>query len=215
LHRQVHVKANQVDFDFFDSCVCGFRSWYSSEGLGMRVICEFCGKEIDKKTGHVNRAVKLGLKMYCGRMCFGLNKRTTKEEKKKLKVEYDKKRRFELKDILKDKQKAYNESPAGRAMQKRHREKCKDYQKAYIKSEKYRKWKQVYDKDFHAKNKYGEFWEAAIILNDIENLLLPQRREVKVQKGTYNKSNQRKRHGTYRQKSQGITLGNPSRSENW
>jgi hypothetical protein len=181
----------------------------------MKVVCDHCGAEIEKSTGHVNRARGLGLKLFCNRTCFGLFHRTSKEEKKRLKVAYDKQRRAELKDVLKAKQKAYNESPAGRAMQKRHREKRKEFHKEYIKSEKYRKWKQKYDLKYHAKANYGEYWEAAIILNDIETDLLPVRLEVKTQKGLLNKSQQRKRHGTYRQKSQGLTLGNPSRSTNW
>lgn len=183
----------------------------------MKFICAYCGKEGDKSSGHINRANKQGLKLFCSRVCFGLNRRVnrTDEEWKKIKADYDKKRRAELKDVIKAKQKAYNESPAGRAMQKRHREKRKEQHAAYIKTEKYRKWKQVYDKTFHAKANYGEFWEAAIILNDIETIVKPQKLEVKIQKGLLNKSTQRKRYGTYRQKSQGLSLGNPSRSSNW
>lgn len=183
----------------------------------MKFICSHCGKEGDKATGHINRANKLGMKLFCSRVCFGLDRRVerTEDEKKRIKYEYDKKRREELKDEIQKRQKAYNESPAGRAMQKRHRDKRKKQHAEYIKSERYRKWKKEYDKKYVAKSNYGDFWEASIILNEIETILIPQRHEVKVQKGTYNKSKQRKRHGTYRQKSQGLTLGNPSRGAEW
>ena len=183
----------------------------------MKAICAYCKKEAELRTGDVNRAKKLGVPIYCNRVCAGLGRRVnrTAEEWKKIKADYDRQRRIDLADELKAKQKAYNESPAGRATQKRHRDKSKDYHKAYIQSDRYRQWKKEYDEKYVAQTNYGEFWEASIILNKIETILLPVRREVKVQKGTYNKSKQRKRHGTYRQKSQGITLGNPSRSNNW
>jgi hypothetical protein len=161
----------------------------------MKVTCEYCGVDIEKATGHVNRARKLGMGLFCDRVCFGLHKRVdrTDEEKKKIKYEYDKKRRAELKDILKQKQKAYNESPAGRAMQKRHREKRKEFHKEYIKSDRYRAWKKNYDEKYHAKKNYGEFFEAAIVLKRIEEVILPEKQESKIQKGTYNKSQKRKR----------------------
>lgn len=55
----------------------------------MIIICEQCGKEHEKRTGHVNRARKLGARLFCSQACFGLSKRTTLEEKKKIKAEYD------------------------------------------------------------------------------------------------------------------------------
>lgn len=182
----------------------------------MRIVCSHCGCEVEKPTGHVNRARKLGMKMFCSQKCFGLDRRVnrTEEEWKKIKADYD--REYRKNNPIKDlKTKAYNESPRGRAAQKRNREKRKEKHAEYIKSERYRKWKHDYDKKYHAQSNYGEFWEAAILLNEIETILLPQRLEVKIQKGIYNKSQNRKRHGTYRQKSQGITMGNPSRSTNW
>lgn len=55
----------------------------------------------------------------------------TEKEKK---AEYDRKRRLLKKDEIKAKKKAYNESPAGRAMQKRAREKkCQKKHNEYCK----------------------------------------------------------------------------------
>lgn len=50
---------------------------------------------------------------------------------KEKKAEYDRKRRLLKKDEIALKKKLYTESPAGRAMQKRQREKRKDYHNEY------------------------------------------------------------------------------------
>lgn len=161
----------------------------------MKVICPYCRNESEIRTGNVNRAKKLGVPIYCNRTCAGLARRInrTPEEWKQIKAEYDKKRRAELKDILKAKQKAYNESPRGRAMQKRQREKRKELHAQYIKSDRYKEWKKEYDEKYHAKYNYGEFWEAAIALKNVEDEILPDRKQARIQKGTYNKSTKRKR----------------------
>lgn len=159
----------------------------------MIVTCAHCGNPFDKVTGHVNRARKLGLNIYCNRTCSGLGRRTSKEEKKKVKSDYDRKRRNELADILKEKAKKYNASPAGRAMQKRNRDKFKENHRQYIKSDSYRKWKHEYDQKYHARKNYGEFWEAFIVLKEIDVIIEPEKDECKIQKGTYNKSQKRKR----------------------
>lgn len=161
----------------------------------MIINCAHCGKQIDKPAAYVNRARAIGAPQFCNKKCFGLSRRCnrTSEENKIIKQEYDKKRRNQLADVLKAKQKAYNESPAGRAMQKRQREKRKEFHKEYVRTERYRKWKHDYDKVHVAKTKYGEFYESAILLNKIETIILPERLEAKIQNGLLNKSQKRKR----------------------
>lgn len=159
----------------------------------MTIACAYCGKGVEKSVGHVNRANKMELKLYCNRACAGLAKRTSKEEKIKLKADYDRKRRKELGEFLKQKQRVYNASPAGRAMQKRNREKFKQNHLEYCRTEEYRKWKHDYDQEHAAKKVYGEFWESHLILKKIITIIEPEKQEVKIQKGTYNKCQKRKR----------------------
>lgn len=162
----------------------------------MKVICAHCGTEFEKKTGDVNRANKMGLRLFCGRICagFGRRKNRTIEENKRIKAEYDKEYRVKNRERINERTQDYNSSPAGRAMQKRNREKFKQSHLEYCRTEEYRnQYKKPYDQKYHAKKKYGEFFEAALILDQIETLILPERKEAKIQKGTYNKSQHRKR----------------------
>lgn len=161
----------------------------------MIVNCEHCGKPLEKSTGHVNRARKVGMKLFCNRICFGLNRRVqrTTEQKKEIKRLYDIEYRKKNHDYVEARRKAYEKSPAGRAMQKRNREKFKQHHLEYCRTPEYKAWKKNYDKVNHAKYNYGEFWEANLILNEIETVIEPERKETKVQKGTYNKSQKRKR----------------------
>ncbi len=155
--------------------------------------CPHCGNQVLKSIGHINRALKLGVPIYCSRVCSGLARRVnrTEEEKKKIKADYDAKYRFT--DKSKESKKRYNQTPEGRATQKRNREQQKENHRKYIQSEEYRKWKQAYDQKYHSKKKYGDFWEASIILQRIEEIVLPEKDQIRIQNGTCNKSQKRKR----------------------
>lgn len=160
----------------------------------MKVNCDHCGKEFEKYTGHVNRARRSGYRIYCGRVCSGLARRhgQTIEERKAIKAAYDREYRARHPE-KKIAQKNYERSPAGRAMQKRNRNKFKQSHLEYCRTPEYRKWKKEYDKQYRAKKQFGEFWESAIILNDLDKILQPDKHEIRLQKGTYNKSQKRKR----------------------
>lgn len=88
------------------------------------------------------------------------------KEKKRL---YDIEYRRNNKEIIKAKKRAYNSSPAGRAMQKRHRIKFKEYHNNYCMQPEYRKNKKEYDKKYRAQKKYGEFWECALLIDEIDS----------------------------------------------
>jgi hypothetical protein len=159
----------------------------------MRVKCHWCGVEVDKNTGHYNRAKQEGRLLFCSKTCFGLNRRTSKEQKIEAKRLYDIEYRKKNLEKLKAKKEIYYKTEAGRAAQKRNRDKRKEAHKAYIKTASYKQWKYEYDQKYHAKNNYGEFWEASLVLKEIETVIEPEKLEVKIQKGTYNKSQKRKR----------------------
>lgn len=177
----------------------------------MKISCSFCGRDVEKSVGHINRAESEGRLMFCDRICFGLNRRKNKttEQKKLEKSEYDKRYLAKNHDKIKAQNQIYNQTTSGRAMQKRNREKFKESHKKYIKTPKYRAWKKVYDRKFQAKKQYGEFWESFLLLRDIEYLI--PNREVMQQNNLNNKSQKRKRNYEKfkREELERSTLGNP------
>lgn len=134
----------------------------------------------------------------------------TKDEQKEIKRLYDIQYRERNKDERKAKMKAYNESPAGRAMQKRNREKFKQSHLEYCRTEEYRKYKHDYDQKYVAKKNYGEFWESSLVLKEIEETILPERMDAKIHNGIINKSQKRKRLWNSMQKTLNKHYGTPS-----
>jgi len=159
------------------------------------ITCGHCGTTFKKEVGHINRAKKLGLGLYCNRKCAGIARRVnrTQEEKKEIKRLYDIRYRENNEEYRKSRMQAYNSSPSGRAMQKRNRDKFKESHAAYVKTPEYRKWKHEYDQKYHAKKNFGDFWEAFLILKEIDKEIEPEILQVRIEKGYYNKSQKRKR----------------------
>lgn len=156
--------------------------------------CSFCGKKTNKSIGHINRAKKIGLKIYCNRKCFGLSKRKNKsiDQKKREKAEYDKKYREKNKELLKQKKaeyfkKHYAENPE--SYRERRKKKYKKHLE-YLSTEKYKLWKKEYDKNHRAKIKYGDYWECSILLNEIGSIV--PSKKTKYDLGLINKSTKRK-----------------------
>lgn len=167
------------------------------------LTCPHCSKGFTKRLADYTRAVKNGSRVYCSRSCSGLGRRKSDAEKKEVKRLYDIKYREDNEDELKRKGKLYCESPAGRAMQKRQRDKNQEAHAKYIKTDRYRAWKKEYDKKHCAKKNYGEFWESAIILNDLEKQF--DRYETRLANGTLTKSQQRRR-AYYRKEREKLNL---------
>lgn len=159
----------------------------------MKIKCHQCGIEVEKFTGHVNRALKMGNNVYCGRKCEGIGRQKgyTNEDRKKIKHDYDQKRKgldwmplynafcFHL---------DYAANP------EKYREiRRKKYPKhlLYLKSSKYRNYKKQYDHVYHAKNKYGAFWEAAILVENIEQLI--DKDQSRQDRDCHNKQKKRKK----------------------
>lgn len=144
----------------------------------MKGTCVYCGKTFTpKSTGQFYRSIRLGLNVFCGRKCAGLNRRTheTPEEKKVYKQWYDlfiRASRTEDEKILFSLQALVLFHLDYRANPEKYREerqrRMADHIE-YCRQPGYRKYKKEYDEQYHAKKKYGEYWEAAIILNKLEN----------------------------------------------
>lgn len=102
---------------------------------------------------------------------------TQSKEKKRL---YDIEYRRKNKEMLRLNKQEYYKTDAGRATSKRNRDKLTEYHLEYCQTDKYREWKKEYDKDYRAKNKYGEYWECFLIIMEIEKIVkerIPDRYE--------------------------------------
>lgn len=138
----------------------------------IKLICGICGKEYEKSAGHYNRAMKLGAPVYCGKICAGLGRRNNKtiEQKKAEKSQYDKEYRAKNVAVIDKKKKDYYEAnkPAILEKMKDYRKKIMPRHVEYCRQPKYREYKKHYDKQYRAKKMFGELWESAIILTDLE-----------------------------------------------
>lgn len=139
--------------------------------------------------------------MYCSRVCSGLARRNpeklTGEAAKLAKREYDMQYRAARKDLLAEKKKAYYKANEDAIKVKHAAYRSEHMQRhvAYCQQPEYRLWKKEYDKKFLAKKKFGDFAEAALLLQDVEKEIESRatRYEIYQSNGTLNKSLQRKR----------------------
>jgi hypothetical protein len=156
--------------------------------------CDYCGKTTEKERGHYNRARRLGLGCYCDRKCAGLGRReySSPQEKKDIIATYD----AFIREFNKD------EDPELEYLQRavyfqwdyqRHPEKYRKIRQErmsahveYCRQPEYREYKKKYDEQYCAKKNYGEYWEAAIVLKQLENII-PHRLADK-EKKIYKKS---------------------------
>lgn len=163
--------------------------------------CHHCGNKHFKSTGHYNRAKKLGLNLFCSRTCAGKNKRSNKtvEQKKEEKRIYDKNYRALNYERLKPKKKAYFKKVYAENPEKFRLERKRKYKKhlEYLSTPEYKEWKKAYDRKYRCKQEFGEYWEAASLLLDLENEILKRatKYEIKLKNNTLNKALQRGRNG--------------------
>ena len=159
--------------------------------------CSYCGKTAERHTGEVNRAIRQGARLYCNKTCFGLahRKHKTEAQKKEEKRLYDIEYRRKNRAALKAKKAAYFQrtyDPAKAAIQRKGR---MAYHVEYCRRPEYRAWKREYDRQYRAKRDYGEFWECFLLTQDIRDECLSRQSDyaIRLGKGTYGKSQKRKR----------------------
>ena len=129
-------------------------------------------------------------------------------EKKRLKAEYDKAYRIKNRAKIKARKAAYFQKTYDPIKAAIDRKKRMPKHIEYCRQPKYKAWKKEYDRIYRAKKHYGEFWEAAIILNEIQQNV--DNREAKKMNKIYNKSKKRKRAYEVKcNKSQRSSMGNP------
>lgn len=133
-------------------------------------LCKYCGKPTHQSWGAINRALKLAKPIYCNKICAGLGRRTgkTPEEKKAEKRLYDMNYRA-TNPTLKSRRAAYYQRTKDPVKEAEKRKVRMPKHVEYCRRPEYKAWKKDYDKRFLAKKKYGEFAEAAILLNELES----------------------------------------------
>lgn len=164
----------------------------------MQITCAHCGKAAEKSAGAVNRARKVGLSLYCDRTCAGLGRRNPPksiEQKKAEKRAYDAARREALADQIKAAKRDYHQRTYDPVKAAAVRKLRMPYHVEYCRRPEYREWKREYDRAYSANKEYGEFAECFLLVMDIRAECLSRMTdyEIRLEKGTLNKRQQRRR----------------------
>lgn len=159
--------------------------------------CAFCGNPVKQPAGAINRAVKRGLPIYCDRECAGMARRApmTMSMRKQQKREYDIAYRAMHADRLKAQKAKHYQLTRDPEKERAVRKARMHLHVAYCRRPEYREWKKQYDKQRKAKQNFGEFAEAALVLESIESEIDARatRYEVGLQNKTINKAQTRRR----------------------
>ena len=161
-------------------------------------ICQHCNKQFERTIGALNRAKRAGAPLYCGMKCSGLGRRSNKSkaQKRREKAEYDKARRMELRDEIREKKRA-----AYFANHEENLAKMAEYRKIrmpkhveYCRRPEYKAKKVEYDRERRA-SEYGEFAETWLLLLEVEKEIRSRATsyERRVANGYYTRSAQARR----------------------
>ena len=161
----------------------------------MKYHCAYCGKTANKPKGHVNRARKDGLNLYCNLRCSGLGRRLGKtktqkrEEKRLYDIEYRK-----TSPTLKDRRRAFHlrtYDPVKAAIVQKKRSK---QHVEYCRQPWYKKWKSAYDRRRRA-GEFGAFADAHTLTLELNREIKRRfnREEIKYENGRTNLSQRRER----------------------
>lgn len=179
----------------------------------MRLKCNYCGKTFNVKENNIGqrrKSIRLGLPIYCNKICAGLARRTneTIEEKKANKQWYDLFIRESMTDDernLKTLQALvlfHMDYAANPDKYRQERQRKMPAHVEYCRQPEYKKYKKRYDEQYRAKKNFGEYWECAIILKNLDNEI--DYRESKRQNKIYNKSTTKRKRAWQKQLKQNL-----------
>lgn len=146
----------------------------------------------------MNRARAIGLNLYCNRKCAGMGRRGP-EKSKAQRVEekrlYDQQYRLRDPAALKARKAEYHQRTYDPVKAAKERKRGMAQHVEYCRQPAYKAWKSAYDTKYRAKRDFGPFWEAAMLLLQIEDEVTSRmsRYEVYMANGTLNKALRRKR----------------------
>jgi len=160
--------------------------------VSVLVECAHCGEFAELPSGHVNRSRAAGLRLYCGRACAGLGRRSgrTPEEKRAAKAAYD--AAYRERNDRRAKKAAYHKRTYDPAKAREQREAKRDrmrvIQRAWYDDPANRESKRQYD-EARRGMAYGDFADAHRLLIELEReirRLTPDRYErAKARRGPY------------------------------
>jgi hypothetical protein len=164
--------------------------------MKITVRCSYCGDPIKRERGHVTRSSQLGLRQFCGRRCFGLDRRKgkTKAQKVAEKRLYDMAYRGKNRAMLKAKKRAYFERTYDPSKAAVERKKRMHLHVAYCRQPRYKAWKREYDRKYRARE-YGPFAEAYMLAVNLNREVKSRASnyEIRIQNQTLNKRQARSR----------------------
>ena len=149
----------------------------------------------------MNRSRAIGAPLYCSMRCSGIGRRLknppSAADRKEAKRLYDTKRRAEKRDEILAQKRAhyYANHERIKTEQAVYRAKHMARHVAYCQQPEYKAWKSEYDRRYRAVKAFGEFAEAALLLNDIDREIdaKASRYEIYQANGTLNKAQTRRR----------------------
>lgn len=163
----------------------------------MDLLCAHCRKPHNQTIGQINRAAKAGLRLFCNKRCFGLDRRKhkTKAQKVEEKRLYDIEYREKNKEMLKSKKAKYFQRTYDPKRAAKERKKRMHLHILYCQQPKYKAWKHDYDRIYLAKKQYGAYWESALTIREIEDEVQARisKYDIRIINGTYNKVQFRRR----------------------
>jgi len=168
----------------------------------MKIICPQCQKEAELKIGAVNYALKKGRNIYCSRDCSSEARRKTIEEKKAVKAEYDRKHRENNRERLKKEKADYFKRTYDPVAAAIARKKRMPYHVEFCRKPEQKAKKKIYDRIHRAKKQYGEYWESALIVAELDEII--DDKEVRQDNNLHNKSQKRKRTWQQKQKTNSV-----------
>ncbi len=163
----------------------------------MKPLCAHCLKPVTQSASALGRAEREGRRVFCDRRCMGLARRVEKSKAQKVEEKrlYDEAYRQKNLAALKAKKAAYFQrtyDPAKAAVERKGR---MAQHVEYCRRPEYKAWKAEYDRAYRAKADFGPFWEAALLLLQVDEEVASRmsRYEIYSANGTLNKSLRRKR----------------------
>lgn len=160
-------------------------------------ICPQCNQLFEAATSRVNRAVKLQAPIYCGTVCAGLARRSqlTTVERKSAKAEYDREYRERNREKRKQQKAEYYQKTYDPVKAAEKRKERMHLHVAYCRRPEYKEWKREYDRTYLARKNFGEFAEAFLLLQQIEESISTHasRYQIYITNGTINKAQTRRR----------------------
>ena len=167
------------------------------EGRVTNILCPQCKQIKPRLISDVNRACRLDLPLYCGRICASLARRKYVPEalKKLNKREYDVRYRAENLTRIKARKAAYFQRTYDPIQAAIDRKKRMPYHVEYCRQPKYKALKKIYDRKYRSKKIFADFNECYLLLLDIEKEIASRasKTEIRTANGTLNKAQERRR----------------------